>query len=88
MLLRLSVFLPQKDLNSGGKKDPYDSKLPAFLTQAGAAGTTGTCQTVIDQNNLTLNKLKVGGTIKVVKIFSGERWANASSVAGTNVTIE
>ncbi len=79
-----------RDLNSGGKKDPFNSSADAFIGATGATAvtTTGTCQTVIDQNNLTLGALPVGGATALVKIFPGERWTTDSGVIETNVTIE
>lgn len=67
-----------KDLNSGGKTDPYNSANPAFVSASVA--TASTCQTSVGTANL--NTATIGNNVTVT---SGKMWKNNLVV---NVTVE
>ena len=75
------------DLNSGGKKDPYDSNKNAFTLTADAV-KKGICQTAVVIAAGSSANLNAAAINTNVTITPGGAWANVSGVSKVNVFVE
>jgi len=73
-----------KDLNSGGKSDPYDSTKSAF---AAAANTTAGCVTGV--NVTDLSTVAINGTVRVAPGYGWLKESTATSpIANVSIVVE